>query len=124
MGALREYKPNSQDQKALRDFLEHHHRISKELVEFLSSVAKNEEPLFFFRGANEFSTQEAADILNVSRPFAINLLDQGKIVFRKVGKHRRINAASLMMYKSQRDEENKKILDELTAIAQQQNLGY
>ena len=65
MGALREYKPNSQDQKELRDFLEHHHRISKELVEFLSSVAKTEEPLFFFRGANEFSTQEAADILNV-----------------------------------------------------------
>lgn len=124
MGALREYKPNSQDQKTLRDFLEHHHRISKELVEFLSLVAKTEEPLFFFRGANEFSTQEAADILNVSRPFAINLLDQGKIVFRKVGKHRRINAASLMKYKSQRDEENKKILDELTAIAQQHNLGY
>ncbi len=71
---------------------------------------------------NEFSTQEAADILNVSREFVLNLLKEGKIVFRKDGEYYHINAASLMKYKNQRDSENKRILDELTEIAKKLNI--
>lgn len=124
MSALRHYKPNNKDRSVLRAFLERQPGISKPLAEILTSVIEGNEPLFYFLGAAEFSTQEAADILNVSRPFIINLLNEGKIVFRKVGKHRRINAASLMEYKAQLEDENKRILDELTAIAQKENLGY
>lgn len=123
MGALKEYKPNIEDQDAVKDFLKEHH-ISKPLGEILSLVINSQDPLFFFVGAAEFSTQEAADILNVSRPFLIDLLEKGEIVFRKIGKHRRISALSLMKYKSKLEEENKKILDELTLLAQKHNLGY
>ncbi len=124
MGALRKYQPSPKDKEVLAMFLKHRKEMSKELADLLVSVAKTEEPFFFFLGAREFSTQEAADILNVSRPFMIMLLKEGKIEFRKVGKHRRVNAASLMSYKRKLEEDNAKILDELTSIAQQHNLGY
>ena len=125
MGALRKYKPNPKDQKALRDFIDHRVGLSRELKQLLKDVAETREAFFFFEGnTREFSTEEAARILNVSRPYFIQILDEGKIIFRKVGTHRRINAVSLMKYKDKQDGENQKILDELTEIAQKHNLGY
>ena len=125
MGALRKYKPSLKDQRALRDFIDHRRGLSHELEQLLLGVAETKEAFFFFEGnTREFSTEEAAQILNVSRPFLIKILDEGKIIFRKVGKHRRVNAVSLMKFKDKQDEENQKILDELTEIAQKHNLGY
>ena len=68
------------------------------------------------------ATQQAAELLNVSRPFLIGLLDAGEIEYRKVGKHRRIKAQSLMAYMARDDQERREAADELTRLNQEMGL--
>lgn len=72
----------------------------------------------------ELTTVQAAEILNVSRPFLIRLLDERAIPFRHVGKHRRIRMEDVMAYKDRIDRERESVLDQLVAEAQQQDMGY
>lgn len=72
----------------------------------------------------ELTTQEAANLLNVSRPFLISLLEEGKLPYRKVGTRRKILFEDLMQYKKKDDEERMRILDKLTEEAQNLNIGY
>lgn len=72
----------------------------------------------------ELTTQQAADLLNVSRPFLIEQLEQGKIPYRKVGTHRRVMFADLMDYKQTMNQNRMKALEELSGIDQELGLGY
>ena len=72
----------------------------------------------------ELTTVQAADILNISRPFLIKLLEEGKIPYRKVGKHRRIRMEDVMKYKQAIDQERESVLEQLVDDAHDQDMGY
>lgn len=72
----------------------------------------------------ELTTQEGADMLNVSRPHLVKLLDQGALPHTKTGRHRRIKFADLMAYKEQRDHASRAAMNELAAQAQELGMGY
>ena len=72
----------------------------------------------------ELTTVQAADVLNVSRPFLIKLLDQKAIPHRKVGKHRRVRMEDAMAYKNAVDREREQVLEQLTREAQTYDVVY
>ena len=72
----------------------------------------------------ELTTQEAADLLNVSRPHLVKLLEEGALPFHKTGKHRRVRLADLMQFKARRDRDSEQAMDELAKQAQELAMGY
>ena len=72
----------------------------------------------------ELTTQEAANFLNVSRPYLIQLLEEERIPFRRVGRHRRILFEDILKYKEKSKERSRKMREELTEEAQDLDLGY
>ncbi|RZI33350.1 helix-turn-helix domain-containing protein [Pseudomonas orientalis] len=72
----------------------------------------------------ELTSQEAADLLNVSRPHLVKMLEEGAIPFTKTGRHRRIRFSDLMAFKQQRDAESQEAMEALVRQAQELGLGY
>lgn len=62
---------------------------------------------------DELTTQQAADLLNVSRPFLIKLIDNGELECRKVGRHRRLRAEDVFEYKARIRGERKAALQDI-----------
>ncbi|WP_071333632.1 helix-turn-helix domain-containing protein [Burkholderia contaminans] len=72
----------------------------------------------------ELTTQEAADLLNVSRPHLIKLLESNALPYHRTGKHRRVRFSDLMHYKAERDQASADAMDELSRQAQELRMGY
>jgi excisionase family DNA binding protein len=72
----------------------------------------------------ELTTQQAAELLNVSRPYMVKLLEEGKIPFRTVGTRRRVRFEDLVRYRQQDDADRERVVEELTAEAQRLGLEY
>lgn len=72
----------------------------------------------------ELTTQEAADLLNVSRPHLVKLLETGDLPFHKTGKHRRVRFSDLMAYKTAQEQASAVAMEELAAQAQALQMGY
>jgi excisionase family DNA binding protein len=72
----------------------------------------------------ELTTQQAADLLNVSRPHLVKLLEEGVIPFHRTGRHRRVLAKDLFAFRDRRREESREAFGELAAVSQDHDLGY
>ena len=90
------------------------------LVKILANMAAGQSVSIVPRHA-ELTTQQAAEILNVSRPFLVKLLDEGKIEYKRVGTHRRIRADSLLQYKRDDDARGRLEIAELIQLGQATN---
>jgi excisionase family DNA binding protein len=95
-------------------------QLLKELLFFMSEG----KSISIIPSGSELSTQDAADILQVSRPHIVKLLEEGKIPYHKAGSHRRILQQDLADYELSLKKTRKASLDYLAKQAQEEDLGY
>jgi len=101
--------------------------IPKKALTLLSAIIRNMaegKTISIVPSNSEISTQQAADMLNVSRPHLVKLLETQKIPFKKVGSHRRVLLKDIMNYEEQLAKQRESQLDFLSNQAQDLNLGY
>lgn len=84
-------------------------RALKLLGDILKAMSQG-KPVSIVPVATEITTQKAAEILGCSRPHVVRLLEEGKIEFTKVGKHRRIKFEDVLKYKKLKKDEQKRLI--------------
>jgi excisionase family DNA binding protein len=72
----------------------------------------------------ELTTQEAADLVNVSRPTFIKMLDDGLMPFSRTGNRRKVKFSDVQIYRQSLQEQRLQALDELSSLDQELGLGY
>jgi excisionase family DNA binding protein len=101
-----------------KDVVELPKALGNLLLDLLGHVGNGEAVTLVPRGS-QLSTQQAADILNVSRPFLIKLIEDGELQCFKVGTHRRLEASEVFAYRELRERERSDALDELIRLRQE-----
>lgn len=94
---------------------------SRLLVDVLKELARG-NALTVLPRHSDLTTQQAADFLNVSRPYLVKLLESDEIPFHKVGTHRRVRLEDVLAYKRQIDEAREESLRKLAAYSQELEL--
>ncbi|MFJ3820328.1 helix-turn-helix domain-containing protein [Streptomyces nodosus] len=120
---LAEHQDASQIQVTVRDSGDREPlTLPREVVELLASLLAHlgaGRAVSIVPSVAELTTQQAADMLNVSLPFLIGLLDTGEIGCRAVGSHRRITESSLLEYQRRDDLRRRQVADELGRLGQE-----
>jgi len=93
------------------------------LLDILKDMAKG-KPVTVIPVDMELTTQQAAEFLNVSRPFFVSLLEKNALKYRKVGTHRRVCVQDLLDYKKRTKAEQEEVLKKLATEAQELDMGY
>lgn len=78
-------------------------------AEVLGMMAER-QPIVLMPSTHELSTQDVANFLNVSRPFVVKMIDEGKIGCRKVGRHRRVEMSEAIRVKSEMQAQSSQAL--------------
>lgn len=89
------------------------------MLERVAEVLARGDSITIVPVGKEMTTQQAADLLNVSRQYLVRLLDEGRIPFTKTGKHRRVRIEDVLTFKEQRDRERKAGLDRLAQMSEE-----
>jgi excisionase family DNA binding protein len=97
--------------------------VGRLLSHLLTEIAQGNAVTVFPIHA-QLTTQEAAEVLNVSRPFVVKLLEDGKIKFHRVGTHRRINFLDLKAFKEETERSRQQTMAALANEAQELDMGY
>jgi excisionase family DNA binding protein len=105
------------------DFLEIPRKALIMLIDIIDDMAQGKS-VTIVSSDEVIGTQQAAKLLNVSRPYLVNLLEEGEIPFKKAGTHRRIDLNDLLEYQKRLTQNRKKKLNFLADQAQQLNMGY
>ncbi len=91
--------------------------IAQSVLDLIDAWAQGGTPIVA-AADEEVSTQQAAEILNLSRPTVVKFLDQGRIPFNSPGKHRRVRVSDLMAFKAGLDRERRAALERISALSQ------
>ena len=91
--------------------------IAQSILDLIDAWAEGGTPIVS-AADEEVSTQQAAEILNLSRPTVVKFLDQGRIPFTSPGKHRRVRVSDLMAFKAKLDRERRAALERVSALSQ------
>lgn len=92
--------------------------VGKLIIELLGHVS-NGNMVTLVPVGTMLTTQEAADMLNVSRPHLTKLLKEGKIQFEEVGKHRRVPLTALMQYREEKARRQEQAMRDLARLGQE-----
>ena len=97
-------------------------KMQKALAKVAAAIEKGEDVTILKTG-QELTTQQAADILNVSRQYVVRLVDEGKLPATKTGTHRRLRSSDVQAFKTRRDFVRRAALEEIARIGQEQSVG-